>query len=141
MIRKSTLLVMTAAVAACIAGCSREDIEAAREAGTNAVSKVAEKTIELSDEAKGVVDRTKEHIHERIVKMPEETARQAAEILGAAGEGAKDAGELLNEHAVSLQEDLESRSKDREKYAVPSECAKKACRPVMGRQAFCLVPC
>lgn len=61
MIRKSTLLVMTAAVAACIAGCSRED--------------------------------------------------------------------------------LESRSKDREKYAVPSECAKKACRPVMGRQAFCLVPC
>ena len=49
------------------------------------------------------------------MKMPEETARQAAEILGAAGEGAKDAGELLNEHAVSLQEDLESRSKDREK--------------------------
>lgn len=85
------LLVMTAAVAACIAGCSKEDIEAAREAGTNAVSKVADKTIELSDEAKGVVDRTKEHIHERIVKMPEETTRQAAEILGAAGEGAKDA--------------------------------------------------
>lgn len=49
MIRKSTLLVMTAAVAACIAGCSKEDIEAAREAGTNAVSKVADKTIELSD--------------------------------------------------------------------------------------------
>ena len=97
------LLVMTAAVAACIAGCSKEDIEAAREAGTNAVSKVADKTIELSDEAKGVVDRTKEHIHERIVKMPEETTRQAAEILGAAGEGAKDASELLNEHAVSLQ--------------------------------------
>ncbi len=43
------LLVMTAAVAACIAGCSKEDIEAAREAGTNAVSKVADKTIELSD--------------------------------------------------------------------------------------------
>lgn len=85
------LLVMTAAVAACIAGCSKEDIEAAREAGTNAVSKVADKTIELSDEAKGVVERTKEHIHERIVKMPEETTRQAAEILGAAGEGAKDA--------------------------------------------------
>ena len=101
------LLVMTAAVAACIAGCSKEDIEAAREAGTNAVSKVAE--------AKGVVDRTKEHIHERIVKMPEETTRQAAEILGAAGEGAKDASELLNEHAVSLQEGLEFRSKDREK--------------------------
>ena len=38
------LLVMTAAVAACIAGCSKEDIEAAREAGTNAVSKVADKT-------------------------------------------------------------------------------------------------
>ena len=105
------LLVMTAAVAACIAGCSKEDIEAAREAGTNAVSKVADKTIELSDEAKGVVDRTKEHI----VKMPEETTRQAAEILGAAGEGAKDASELLNEHAVSLQEGLEFRSKDREK--------------------------
>lgn len=101
------LLVMTAAVAACIAGCSKEDIEA--------VSKVADKTIELSDEAKGVVDRTKEHIHERIVKMPEETTRQAAEILGAAGEGAKDASELLNEHAVSLQEGLEFRSKDREK--------------------------
>jgi lipoprotein len=115
MIRKSMLLVMTAAVAACIAGCSKEDIEAAREAGTNAVSKVADKTIELSDEAKGVVDRTKEHIHERIVKMPEETTRQAAEILGAAGEGAKDASELLNEHAVSLQEGLEFRSKDREK--------------------------
>lgn len=79
------LLVMTAAVAACIAGCSKEDIEAAREAGTNAVSKVADKTIELSDEAKGVVDR------------------------------AKDASELLNEHAVSLQEGLEFRSKDREK--------------------------
>lgn len=108
------LLVMTAAVAACIAGCSKEDIEAAREAGTNAVSKVADKTIELSDEAKGVVDRTKEHIHERIVKMPEETTRQAAEILGAAGEGAKDASELLNEHAVSLQEGLEFRSKDRD---------------------------
>ena len=30
MIRKSMLLVMTAAVAACIAGCSKEDIEAAR---------------------------------------------------------------------------------------------------------------
>ena len=89
--------------------------EAAREAGTNAVSKVADKTIELSDEAKGVVDRMKEHIHERIVKMPEETTRQAAEILGAAGEGAKDASELLNEHAVSLQEGLEFRSKDREK--------------------------
>ena len=89
--------------------------EAAREAGTNAVSKVADKTIELSDEAKGVVDRTKEHIHERIVKMPEETTRQAAEILAAAGEGAKDASELLNEHAVSLQEGLEFRSKDREK--------------------------
>lgn len=54
------LLVMTAAVAACIAGCSKEDIEAARE-------------------------------------------------------GAKDASELLNEHAVSLQEGLEFRSKDREK--------------------------
>ena len=38
--------------------------------------------------------------------MPEETTRQAAEILGAAGEGAKDASELLNEHAVSLQEGL-----------------------------------
>ena len=82
---------------------------------TQPVSKVADKTIELSDEAKGVVDRTKEHIHERIVKMPEETTRQAAEILGAAGEGAKDASELLNEHAVSLQEGLEFRSKDREK--------------------------
>ena len=119
------LLVMTAAVAACIAGCSKEDIEAAREAGTNAVSKVADKTIELSDEAKGVVDRTKEHIHERIVKMPEETTRQAAEILGAAGEGAKDASELLN-----------AKNKP-----YPRNAQKKACRPVMGRQAFCLVPC
>lgn len=123
------LLVMTAAVAACIAGCSKEDIEAAREAGTNAVSKVADKTIELSDEAKGVVDRTKEHIHERIVKMPEETTRQAAEILGAAGEGAKDASELLNEHAVSLQEGLEFRSKDRENKAYPRNAQKRPAAP------------
>ena len=43
------------------------------------------------------------------------TCEKAAEILGAAGEGAKDASELLNEHAVSLQEGLEFRSKDREK--------------------------
>ena len=32
------LLVMTAAVAACIAGCSKEDIEAAREAGLHLVA-------------------------------------------------------------------------------------------------------
>ena len=53
------LLVMTAAVAACIAGCSKRTSRPPARRGTNAVSKVADKTIELSDEAKGVVDRTK----------------------------------------------------------------------------------
>ncbi len=117
MMRKSTfvMLAAAAAIAAGVSGCSKEDIEAAREAGTNAVSQVADKTLEISGEARSVVERTKEELHERIVKMPEETTRQAAEILGAAGEGAKNAGEALNEHVVSLQEELEARTKGAEK--------------------------
>ena len=42
--------------------------------------------------------------------MPEEAARKASEMLDAAGEGAKNAGEAISGHAASLKEELEARA-------------------------------
>ena len=116
MMRKSTfvMLAVAAAIAAGVAGCSKEDIEAAREAGTNAVSQMADKTLEISGEARGVVERTTQElqgqIREQVAGLPEEAARKASEMLDAAGEGAKNAGEAISGHAASLKEELEARA-------------------------------
>ena len=135
------LLVMTAAVAACIAGCSKEDIEAAREAGTNAVSKVADKTIELSDEAKGVVDRTKEHIHERIVKMPKKPPVRPPKSSAPPARARRTRAGFSTSTPSRFRRASSSARRTAKNKPYPRNAQKKACRPVMGRQAFCLVPC
>lgn len=115
MMRRSTFVVLAAAaIAAGVAGCSKEDIEAAREAGTNAVSQMADKTLEISGEARGVVERTTQElqgqIREQVAGLPEEAARKASEMLDAAGEDAKNAGDAISGHAASLKEELEARA-------------------------------